>query len=106
MRVLDFIVTGQRIERDPACDFSGLVSNTSGYLFARFRFSRDWGGCKRVAVFNCGGRDFPAPLAAGNVCEIPAEALKGNVVQVSAVGQKTGYRITTNEVAFLQSVGR
>lgn len=105
MRVLDFIVTGQRIERDPACDFSGIVSNSRGYLYARFRFSPDWAGCKRAAVFSACGKDYPAPLVK-NMCEIPAEALVSNTVSVSVVGLREGFRIPTNAVAFVQSVGR
>lgn len=105
MRVLDFIVSGQRIERDPACDFSGIVSNTKGYLYARFRFSQDWAGCKRAAVFSCCGKDHPAPLVK-NMCEIPAEALTSDTVGVSVVGLREGFRITTNTAAFVQGIGR
>ena len=101
MRVLSFIVSGQKIERDPSCDFSGIAPGSRGYLQARFRFSADWKGCKRVAVFSHLGREFPAPVVNG-VCEIPPEALVGNTVGVSVVGQNGEYRITTNTVAFQQ----
>lgn len=105
MRVLDFIASGQSLTRDPACDFSGVVSNTRGYLFARFQFSDDWKGCKKVAVFSCCGNDFPAPVV-NNMCEIPADALTTNAVLVTVVGQRDRYRITTNTIGFQQSVGR
>ena len=32
MRVLDFIVSKQRIYRDPECDFNDIASGTRGYL--------------------------------------------------------------------------
>ncbi len=105
MRVLDFIVSKQRIYCDPECDFNDIASGTRGYLQARFRFSADWNGCKRVVVFSCRGVDYPVPLR-NNVCVIPAEALIGNTVKVAVVGQSDGYRITTNTVEFTQSTGR
>ena len=105
MRVIDFIVTGQKIECDPRCDFTGIVSGSAGYLFARFRFSADWNGCKRVAVFTSWGKDYPTPII-NSMCEIPAEALVGNAVEVAVVGQRDKYRITTNTTAFAQKTGR
>jgi len=103
VRVLDFIVSGQKIDRDPACDFSGIATGSRGYLHARFRFSADWKGCKVVAVFVCRGKEYFVPLKT-NICAIPDEALIGNEVSVYLVGQKD-YRITTNRVSFTQDKG-
>lgn len=62
MRTLCFIVDGQKLACDPVCDFSGLVSNSRGYLLAKFRFSADWKGCKKVALFT--GTGAPHSCAA------------------------------------------
>jgi hypothetical protein len=99
LRVLDFIVSGQTLKRAPACDFSGIVAGSRGYLFARFHFSADWAGCKKVAVFTCKGKEYPVGLK-DNRCEVPAEVLTGGPVQVYAVGQRGPLRITTDAVAF------
>lgn len=104
MRILDFVVSKQKLETDPRCDFSGIASGTRGYLYARFRFSGDWNGCKKVAVFSCRGNDEPVAVVNG-MCEIPAAALVGNTVKVRVVGQKSDYRITTNDVSFVQATG-
>lgn len=104
MRILDFIVTGQKIECDPLCDFTGIASGSKGYLYARFRFSHDWKGCRVVAVFSCRGHDCYAPLT-NNRCEIPPDALTGHAVKVRLVGQCEKYRITTNAIAFEQAAG-
>lgn len=104
MRILDFIVSKQKIDCDPGCDFSGIASGTRGYLYARFRFSADWKGCKRVAVFSCRGVEVPCPILNG-MCEIPASALVGNTVSVKVVGQNNNYRITTNSTSFAQCTG-
>lgn len=105
MRVLDFIVSQQKIECNPRCDFTGIASGSKGYLYARFRFSNDWLGCKKVVIFSCRGKNYPIPLTS-TICEIPAEALIGSTVGVSLVGQRGTTRITTNKVIFQQSSGR
>lgn len=106
MRVLSFTVTGQKLAADPVCDFSGLVSNSRGYLQARFRFSADWAGCKKAAIFTGIGKGVPVPLV-NNTCVIPAEALTGRSVQVCVVGLRAdGYRIPTNTIEFKQITGR
>lgn len=105
MRVLEFIADGQKLAQAPACDFAGIVAGSRGYLRARFMFSREWAGCKKVAVFSSKGQEYPVPLAQ-NMCEIPAEALTGSAVQVYVVGRRPGYQITTNVAAFPQTVRR
>lgn len=105
MRVLCFTVSGQKLAQDPACDFSGIVSNSRGYLRAKFRFSPDWAGCKKVAIFTGCSDARPVPLV-GDSCEIPAEALTGSAVQVCVVGQREKRRIPTNTIEFKQQPGR
>lgn len=106
MRNLDFIADGQRLSRDPLCDFTGIAAGSRGYLQARFRFSREWSGCKKVAVFLCRGTEYPVGLK-DNQCIIPWEALESaRAVQVYVVGRREGYQITTNMTAFPQTVRR
>lgn len=104
MRILDFTVSKQKLECDPRCDFSGIASGTRGYLCARFRFSADWKGCKRVAVFSCRGNGIPVAIRNG-MCLIPDEALVGSTVSVQVVGQNDKCRIITNSVSFNQTAG-
>lgn len=95
MRILDFAVSGQNIEKQG--DFSGIVKGTKGYLRARFAFDSEWNGCKKVAVFEKNLKEYPAPLKE-NMCEIPEEALTWNRFYVRVVGEKDGKRITTRKV--------
>ena len=101
MRTLKFIVEGQTIKKDPACDFSGLVPGTDGYLQAEFSFSSEWDGCSKVAAFYSSmGAEFPAQvLYDGRTCTIPAEALKNRVFKVRVLGKKgnSKFKITTNK---------
>lgn len=77
MRTLKFIVTGQHIEKDPACDFSGLVAGTENYLQAEFAFSDEWAGRKKAATFWKLGREFPVALHGDKIatCKIPRAAV-------------------------------
>ena len=104
MRILDFIVSGQLLQRDLNCDFSGIASGSRGYLKARFRFSSEWRGCKVLAVFSCRGRDFYVQLK-NAICDIPDEALIGSVVGVKVIGQRGSTVIPTNKVCFEQDKG-
>lgn len=106
MRVLEFIAEGQKLRRDPNCDFTGIVAGSRGYLQARFRFSKEWSGCKKVAVFLCRGTEYPVGLK-DNQCIIPWEALEDSrAVQLYVIGRREGYQITTNMAAFPQTVRR
>lgn len=101
MRFLDFVASGQILQRDQRCDFSGIAAGSRGYLYARFRFTtKDWSGSKRVAVFTYKGKEYPAPLQFGQ-CEAPEEVLHGGPVQVHLVGLRSdGVKITTGRTAF------
>ena len=101
MRILKFIVSGQQIKKDPSCDFSGIVAGTKGYLEVSFKFSDEWKGCKKAVVFNGLGREYPAPLINGK-CEIREEVLALKKFSLKIVGERDGYRITTNKVEVLQ----
>ena len=105
MRTLSFIVEGQRLKPAPDCDFTGIVSNSRGYLRARFRFSADWKGCKKAAIFAGEDGEEPVPIL-GDCCMIPDRVLTGPVVQVCVVGQRDGLRIPTNTTEFKQKTGR
>ena len=101
MRTLKFIITAQAITKDPDCDFSGIVAGTQGYLQAEFSVSQEWAGCRMAAVFSSLGKEYPRPVIEGK-CEIPKEALTWDNFGVRVVGEKEGYRITTNEVKVTQ----
>lgn len=101
MRTLKFNIIAQRIERDPTCDFSGIVSGTKGYLQAWFSFSSEWAGCKKVAAFYRLGKEYAVPIA-GNICAIPAEVLTWSRFEVAVIGERDGYRITTNKIEITQ----
>lgn len=101
MRILKFIVTAQAIIKDPDCDFSGIVAGTQGYLRAEFSFSAEWAGCRVAAVFSCLGKEYAEPVLNGG-CKIPSGALTWDSFGVRVVGQRAGYRITTNEIKVRQ----
>jgi hypothetical protein len=105
MRLLYFNVNTQKIEKEPTCDFTNLVSGTSGYLKAHFTFSSEWEGCVKCARFWRGETEH-AVLLQNDECEIPAEALVGSTFRVSILGQRGDYRITTNKVLIRQEVAR
>jgi hypothetical protein len=105
MRVLEFIVEGQKLIKNPSCDFENLVPGTEGYLRAHFSFSPDWNDCVLIARF-FRGKDEYARQIVNNTCDIPPEVLKGRVFSISVLGQRAQYRITTNRILIVQEVSR
>lgn len=101
MRVLKFIVNGQSLQRDPNCDFSGIIRGSKGYLVAEFSFDSSWKGCTIAASFWHFGKEY-AVLVQNNKCIIPDEALEGFSVGVTLRGIKKGYSISTNKAVFEQ----
>ena len=104
MRNLKFKIKAQQITRDPTCDFTKIVAGSKGYLKAVFEFSSEWSGCKKAAGFWCLGKEL-AMAVIDNECMIPEEALLWENFQVAVVGEREGYRITTNKISIEQEKG-
>lgn len=100
MRILQFKVSGQNLSKDG--DFSGIVAGTKGYLQTAYNFDADWDGCKKAAVFLRYDKEYPVPIVNGR-CAVPDEITKYKQWEVYLVGERKGYRITTNEVEVRQS---
>lgn len=105
MRSLMFKVNGQKITKDPECDFSGLVAGSEGYLEAKFTFSEEWNNCIVVARFWRGIKEHAVKIVNGK-CDIPPEALTGATFKVSVVGKRRGFLINTNKITVVQEVCR
>lgn len=104
MRVLEFIADGQRLKKRSDCDFSGLVAGSVGYLRAKFTFSDEWSDCKKAASFWVGEKEYPALLDTDDSCEIPPDALVGELFEVSILGVKQDYKILTTKTKVRQEV--
>lgn len=112
MRILEFDVNGQRLRKNPKCDFSGLVAGSVGYLRAKFNFSREWDGCKKAASFILKDESGTKTHEDGSlidehgVCEIPPEILAEGEFWVSVKGVRADgpYKIGSSEIRIKQEV--
>lgn len=89
------------MKKDPACNFSGIVRGTKGYLKAKFILSSEWNGCKVAASFWKLNTEHAVPVLNGQ-CEIPEEALTYESFYVQLTGVRNGYRIKTTKVLVRQ----
>lgn len=105
MRLLEFNVNAQQIEKAQNCDFTNIVAGTTGYLRAHFTFSSEWDNCIKVARFWRGGKEHAVCLR-DDECDVPAEVLSGVTFGVSVLGQHDTYRITTNRTLVRQEVNK
>lgn len=110
MRTLEFEVSQQKLKKKPGCDFSGIVAGTSGYLRAKFHFSEDWDGCKKVAsFFDMENNEFCVLLDNYNACDIHEDALNSEFFEVTVTGAMKNpngsvRKITTNKMKVKQEV--
>lgn len=103
MRILRFLVDSQNIKKDPTCDFSSIIPGSSGYLYAEFIFSEEWGDKLKVAEFfkTPTSKCYPKKVINGK-CEIPNEILDGNLWCVRIVGKRDNIILPTNTISVRQ----
>ena len=66
--------------------------------------SREWAGCKIAASFYRFDQEIDAAPVIGENCMIPDSVTDYREFEVSLVGVRKGYRITTNRVKIEQEV--
>lgn len=105
MRILEFNVNKQRLNKELTCDFSGLVAGSVGYLHAKFHFSgNEWNEYStKIARFWLGDEEYAQTLDENNSCVIPPEVLTGRKFEVSVLGAAPG-KLETNRIAVRQGV--
>jgi hypothetical protein len=105
MRILEFNVDKQRLNKRPGCDFGDLVAGSVGYLYAKFHFQDEWTRCStKIARFWIGTQEHAKHLDDNDCCEIPEEVLTGKKFEVSVIGAAPGYKIETNRINVRQVV--
>lgn len=104
VRTLSFLIKDQIIEKDPDCDFSGLVAGTKGYYVAKFSFSESWTNYKKIAVFKNRSTTKFVPII-NDMCQIPDEITTSLLYRVSVVGNTRDISIPTTETFVTQKRG-
>lgn len=99
MRTLAFLVENQTLSKHG--DFSGLVAGSKGYLHCWFRFSSDWAGYRKVAVFTCPTGEYPV-LIVGGTCAVPDEAAACTSFKVHVVGRRNNDDIKSGRATVIQ----
>lgn len=103
MRVLEFTVTGQQIEKRG--DFSGLVAGSEQYMTAKFYFDRVGRKSKSGGIppDRLEDRRMLFRKITGNCCIVRTEVLHGKKWYVNVVGLgKDGMKLSTNRVEVKQ----
>lgn len=104
MRVLNFDVIEQKLQKNPKSDFSGIIRGSRGYLQCSFSLSKEWANCKIAASFWRFEQEIDAAPVIGGNCVIPDSVTDYREFELSLVGVRKGYRITTNRVRVEQEV--
>ena len=100
-RDLVFVVEDQELNKDPSCDFSGLVPGSSGYLRVVFAFHGLWNTLTKAAVFSTNGVESAMPII-NDSCVIPDSILKEKSFSIKLVGRNTQQMLQTNRLVVNQ----
>ena len=104
MRVLRFIVDGEKIYQDPLCDFGGLFQERNCDVQAEFTFSHNWDDKTKVAAFlSIRGAEYEPQVLQDNTCMIPPEALDRAAFKIQVLAKKGNTSISTNKLVILQT---
>ena len=104
MRVLHFIVDGEKIYQDPQCDFEDLFPVRTYEVRMEFTFSHDWDNKTKVAAFwSIGGAEYEPQVLKDDACMIPPEALDRAAFKIQVLGKKGNASINTNKLVILQT---
>ena len=108
MRTLKFIVDGNVIEKDPNCDFGGLIPGSEQYLKIEFSFSPEWIRRAKVATFwsSLGHEYEPQMLKDGRSCMVPVEALSKRKFKIQVIGKAGDSKMLTNKFEVVQNGGK
>ena len=96
---ISFSVNNQILIR---ADSKTLVAGSRNYIYATFKFSRDWEDCVKTASFTNNKDTYTIGLEEDNSCLVPFDVLQaeGNLlVALQGINNDTGKRITTNSAA-------
>lgn len=104
MRILRFCVSGQKLSRNPESDFTGLIRGSKGFLKCSFSLSEEWKDCRVAASFWHYDKEIDAAPVIGGNCVIPDSVTDCREFELSLVGVRKGYRITTNRAKIEQEV--
>lgn len=103
MRILRFIVDGNSIKQDPACDFGELFPGKNPNVRAEFSFSSEWDKKVKVAAFwSMLDNEYEPQEIVDGGCDIPTEALDKASFKIQVLGKKGAKRINTNKLIIRQ----
>lgn len=111
MRTLKFIVNGQKLSKDPNCDFSGIVAGTKGYLKAEFIFSDEWKDLIKVLGYSSNRMKEDIVFIKDDSILIPESILGDSrlifrITGVRSLNSSNDLTIVTNKVRVTQEGGR
>lgn len=97
MRILKYIVTGQKIERDLKCDFEDIKKGTNNYINLLFVFDSEWNNTvKVISMKNSDGIETNRVLE-NNQVSLPLQVTDGSLFYFELYGKKAdGTIIRTN----------
>ena len=104
VRTLEFVIDGQRLKKDPNCNFSGIVAGSKGYLTCHFTFSSEWKGLNKAVIFKDGDKKIYEPIKY-DACKVPDEITDSSRIHIQIAGKDDAMFLQTNDAVIIQKKG-
>ena len=87
MRDLRFKVSGQTIEKETGCDFTGIASGTDNWLNLVFSFDASWAGMAKVVCMRDSNGAETNRVVNGKVA-VPSSVTDGKFFSIQIYGKQ------------------
>lgn len=97
MRDLRFKVSGQTIEKETGCNFTGIASGTDNWLNLVFSFDASWAGMAKVVCMRDSNGAETNRVVNGKVA-VPSSVTDGKFFSIQIYGKRNGQLVSTNKL--------
>ena len=97
MRDLRFKVSGQTIEKETECDFTGIASGTDNWLNLVFSFDAILAGMAKI-VFMRDTNGVETNRVVNGKVAVPSSVTDGKFFSIQIYGKRNGQLVSTNKL--------
>lgn len=106
MRILEYNVEKNVINKKPRFDYSGLIPRSGETVCLKFTFTNEWQNTAKVVEFTArNGSEYKPQILVNNMCMIPEEALNDYIFYIRVMGKSTDNLLLTEKLAICQNGG-
>ena len=96
MRVLNFIVNGQKLDKAENTDLSYIIRGSDNYLCLCIKFDDEWNNTAKIVSLYDSNKKETLKSANNGIVLVPKEITQGDMFSFNVVGRKSQVLLRTN----------